>query len=750
MKRPLFWVSVSTIAGAAIGQLLTSLWSIFLAVALGLCLWGWKSRSVTRRIPNACILAVLAGTVLSFYYGIVADEYSLDMCKTNEYTGTITKVTEQGYELRLVKHGWFSFSCTVYDSEYAGAVGQRVTVQGAAEAYQPARNDGQFEAKAHYASVGNLFSVEAEDTILLEDAPLWKRWLGKMRVSLEQKILALYSEASEGFLTAIFLGNRAALSDSLYEAYQNFGIAHILAISGMHIAMLGGILLAVFMLRFPKGKAGVCSAMVLLLYGVMTGFSVSCIRAIGTFAILYCGRLLKRTSDPVTTIAFLAMLLVVKRPSILFNVGFQMSFASGALMLFGRLHVTVSWKEAKWKRVLRSSLLMQMGLLPLQLYYFYQFSVYGVLVNLLVLLGLEFIFVLFLLSVVLSYLYLSCAVFVSGIVEWSVRGLNALCAGLEALPGAIIVTGRPTVWQMGLYCLAFAWILWQVRKGYSNRLVLMMALWLLLVPIRSAKPVLYNLDVGQGDCSVILCGDTCVLIDCGSSGKNNVGSKCLEPFLKYHGYAGVDYVFLSHVDEDHTGGVKELAEAGYPLGEVFLPIAASESELAAYLSELGHEITYVSAGDKLELSYRGMLGLDSESLPMEVLWPNAEGYTDDSNRESMVLYVGLGETYGLFTGDIDAEVMEYLLKHKNAQLEKVSYLKVPHHGSSGSLCEAFYEQMKPMCAVISVGVNSYGHPTEEVLSCLWEYCGAYFCTKETGQVRIEFEKKRIRIHTKQE
>ncbi len=750
MKRPLFWVSVSTIAGAAMGQLLTNLFGIFSAVALGLCVWGWNSRHNTKGISNACILAVLAGMILSFYYGIVANEYFLDICKTDRYTGTITKVNEGGYDMRIAGHGWFSFFCTVYDSDYAGTPGQSVLVHGTPNMHQPARNDGQFEAKAYYDSIGNLFSIEAENTMLLEEAPKWKQWLTGVRNSVEQKIVGLYSEVSEGFLSAIFLGDRRALPDSLYEAYQKFGIAHILAISGMHIALLGGILLAVFGIRLPKPKAGVCSAMVLLLYGGMTGFSVSCIRAIGTFAILYCGRLLKRTSDPITSIAFLAMLLVIKRPTILTNVGFQMSFASGAFMiLFGRLRVMGTPKEAKWKRVLRSSLLMQMGLLPLQVFYFYQFSIYGVLVNLMVLLGLEFVFVLFLISVILSYVYLPFAVFVSGIIEWSIRGLNALCAGLEKLPGAVIVTGCPSIWQVVMYCLAFVWILLQVRKGYNNRLILMLALWLILIPFRNAQPVLYNLDVGQGDCSVILCGDTCIVIDCGSTSKNNVGSGCLQSFLKYHGYSEIDSVFLSHTDEDHTGGVTELAEAGYFIGNVFLPMSAEEDDLAVHLSELGYQVFCVAAGDTVEIPYGGVFGVDKKHLIMEVLWPKAEGYTEDSNRESMVLYVQFEKNYGLFTGDIDAEVMEYLVENESTRLSKVSYLKVPHHGSAGSLYEAFYRQTKPVCAVVSVGVNSYGHPKEEVLDCLNEYCMAYFCTKETGQVQIRFEKQGIRIRTKQ-
>ncbi len=514
----------------------------------------------------------------------------------------------------------------------------------------------------------------------------------------------------------------------------------------MHISILGGILLAVIGIILPKGRAGAVVTLMLFCYGFLTGFSLSCLRAVGTFGIVYLGRMLRRTSDPYTTLAFLALVMTVRRPVIIHNIAFQMSFASGALMLmFRQLPLLRKQSRNRILSTLSTSLLMQMSLLPLQLYYFYQFSPYGVVVNLVVLLVLEEIFLVFLVSILFSYVWFPAGIFFSGVVEWSVRGLNQFCDVLSQMPGAEIVTGRPSVLQIFLYMILLLWIVLQIKKGNTNRMVLLIGLWMILLPLPFGEMAIYNLDVGQGDCSVILAGRQCIVIDCGSMSKEHVGEKCLIPFLKYHGHSEIDVFMISHEDSDHTNGVIDLTESGIPIRMFYLPVSSRESDFAEQITAT-YKTEFLMQGDTIQLFYRSDF-FQNKSAFLEVYWPEAE-YSEDTNKESMLFLMKCGAHKVLFAGDTDAEVLGLLAKDYAEAIAGLSYWKVAHHGSESALEEVFYQCTRPKCSVISVGNNSYGHPSEEVLKGLSKNGSHCLTTLEYGQITISFRGNRIIVHTK--
>ncbi len=727
-------------------QLLPTIKSFIPIVLLFLICLFFKPLSISIKRLILVTVTFVIGAAVSCYYLHVANHIQQKAYEEDRFVGTVVSTTDCGFVMRNSKqNAWFSFETLVNTTDYRVNVGEQVVVYGTVEAHKPPRNDGAFDAQKHYHSVGNLYSIEADHVVVKKGAPKARQLLQRLHDSVEARIQALFSEQAEGFLVAILLGSHDSLDASLYEQYQNFGIAHVLAISGMHIAILGRLLVSLCGFGFKKAHSHVIVSVLLFLYGMLTGFSVSSIRAIGAFAIVAFAYLSKRTSDPQTTILFLALLFVLKRPTIVGNVAFQMSFASGGLILMlQKLNDDTQTSQAKWKSTLRSSMLMQYGLLPLQAYYFYTFSLYGVLVNVVVLISIEIIFVLFLLGLLCSYVIWPLGVFLSGMVEWSVRGLNALCMALKELPGATVTLGRPTGWQLALYVLIFAYLLYKIRLGQKNRMLLLLVAWMVMLPIPSSTSMLYNLDVGQGDCSVLLCNNRCVVIDCGSTGRENVGRNCLKPFLEYHGIDSISAMFFSHVDKDHTNGGMELLEDGFYCERVFLPIAARGSELESRLTAMGCPYSFVSQGDRGTFAMGSLLRSDENAIGFEVLWPKSE-YTDDSNRESTVLLLDIGGDKALFTGDISEDVMDELALDYEEELSRMDYLKVPHHGSRSSLCEAFYEVTQPRLSVICVGPNVYGHPTMDVLACLMKYSTHYLTTMDSGQIAIEFTEDGIVI-----
>lgn len=746
MKRPLCWVSVCTIAGAVYYQLLPTILSFIPIVLLFLICLIFRPLSISIKRFMLIGASFVFGAVLSCYYLHVANHIQQQAYGNGRFEGKVVETTDYGFVMRLSnENAWFTFDALVNTGDYTVSVGEQVIVYGTANAHRPPRNDGSFDAKTHYHSTGNLYCVEADHVVTIQSASKLRRLFQSIHKSVETRIQTLFSEQSEGFLVAILLGSHDSLNDSLYEQYQNFGIAHVLAISGMHIAILGRLLVSLCSLGFKKAHSHVIVSFLLFLYGMLTDFSVSSIRAIVAFAIVAFAYLSKRTSDPLTTIVFLALLFVMKRPTIVGNVAFQMSFASGGLILMLQNRNPDSRSaDARWKSTLRSSMLMQFGLLPLQVYYFYTFSLYGVLVNVVVLISIEIIFVLFLLCIACSYIIWPLSVFLSGGVEWSVRGLNALCMALRELPGATVTLGRPRGWQLFLYVCIFAFLFYKIKSGQGNRILLLLVAWMVMLPIPSSTPVLYNLDVGQGDCSVLLCNNQCVVIDCGSTGREHVGRNCLKPFLEYHGIDTIHAMFFSHVDKDHTNGGMELLEDGVYCEKVFLPVAAKESDLESRLSAMGCPYEFVSQGDRGTLAMNGLLDTNENEIAFEVLWPTVE-YTDDSNRESTVLLLNIGGNKALFTGDISEDVMIELSEEYSDEISGLEYLKVPHHGSRSSLCEAFYEVTQPVLSVICVGPNVYGHPTMDVLACLIKHSSYYLTTMDSGQISIAFDEDGIVI-----
>ena len=286
------------------------------------------------------------------------------------------------------------------------------------------------------------------------------------------------------------------------------------------------------------------------------------------------------------------------------------------------------------------------------------------------------------------------------------------------------------------------------RKLYAIRITagIFLAAGILILgyhPAGSLKVIC--LDVGQGDGILVETPeDHHFLIDGGSSSQSDLGRYCLLPALKSQGISWLDGIFISHTDQDHINGVKELLEymgkglttirAGYLILPAWVERPDAWRELAETAKTAGVKVVTAEKGDEL------LCGRVSFS----VLWPEKNAAGKDVNEEAMVMKLSFGEFRMLFTGDIGADTEKKLLAA--GVLEDVDCLKVGHHGSRYSTTEAFLEKIKPEVAIISCSsANTYGHPSPETVERLKEAGSQVEYTMKNGAITVETDGKKLKI-----
>lgn len=661
-------------------------------------------------------------------------------------------------------------------------LGSKIVVQGKLELYPHATNPGEWDS-ADYNLITGVAGQLKQAQLLGSDGRKWqiREWLYRCRSWLEGRLYQALPQKEASILARMLLGEKHGLDQEVKELYQDNGIAHVLAISGLHITLLGMSLYR--LLRrcgCPIVPAAIAGGCMILLYGGMVGWGISAVRAIGMYLIRMLGEIWSRQYDMLTAMGVLAASMVCHNPRLVYHCGFLLSFGAVAGMgwLYPSLQKSLSngvierairRKRAAGKRnsnILKGLILLQgvikslmaslcitLATLPVQLYFFYQIPVYGALLNLLVL---PLMGVLLAGGLILMILPAALPV------RWGVTGIlflyEGLCHVAEALPGHLWITGRPGWWQVaGYYGLLFIAVkLWKRRQCTTPQLagasvgvkilstkrlfgwigpILLTASVILLTGHFGNGFTMTMLDVGQGDC---ICVHTSqgqnYLFDAGSSSRSRVGEYVLIPYLKHQGISTLDGVFLSHGDMDHVNAVRELLEdsRGIRIETLYLPKLAEPlpqplEELRQLAREAGCRVEYLSQG----------MGWQQGDFRLTCLWPRA-GYEGESNAASACYLLEEKSLRILLTGDVEGEgERELTACLRRLSLAELDVLKVAHHGSRYSTTESFLQAVTPRLALISAGRdNSYGHPHEEMLKRLWEKGCRVVQTPESGAVTL--------------
>lgn len=577
---------------------------------------------------------------------------------------------------------------------------------------------------------------------------------GKIQICLESFrercrniIYEIFPRNEAGIMDAMLLGEKQNLDEKTKSGFQAAGISHIMAISGLHISMLGaGLWNALRWMGIPMSLSSFCSFLVLIGYGILIGNPTTAVRALIMFGLMLAARILGRTYDFLSALALAGILLLLDNPDLLMDSGFQMSFA--AVVGMGTY---VEWQKELWRSLMKgrkrehaggkivSGFSIWLFMLPVVLHAFYQVSVIGIICNLVVLPLMPFVLASGFLALILGYWGAGPGSLVGLPAYGIVRMYEWMGEAAQSVSAGIWTPGKPSMPSILVYYGILAGVCMicsKMKEKKMGKIIIIqmtgivMMLFFMGAPWKDTNCITV-LDVGQGDGIVLQTGRTEVLVDGGSTSRNEVGKYVILPFMKYEGISRLEAIFLTHSDQDHLNGVKEVLEEskrGWLIVEqVFLPWwmkETKEGEQIQFLAkEVGTACSFLKAGDELSMG----------KAKIKVLHPNSEDYSHDANGGSLVFVWELDGMHALFTGDLPLEEENKLMD----DLPECEILKIAHHGSNGSTSRAFLEKVNPQVAVISCGKNNYyGHPGEETISRLQERGCQILRTDEQGALTV--------------
>ncbi len=639
--------------------------------------------------------------------------------------------------------------------------GTVLSAYGPAEPVRGRENPGQFDTGLYYRlrNIGFLMR-NPEMKVLKKHVNIPAEAASFCRGRLRSMISRVYPADVSAVMSAVLAGDKSNLDPDTRMIWQTGGVLHMLAISGMHLTMLGmGLYRFLRKIRMPLKTAGPLTGLMMVFYSAVTGMSVSTVRALVLFLLLILADMTGRTADAVTSLSLAAVLILLENPYYLQYAGFQLSFTAAFTMVFFR-------ERSRGVRITEFHLI----LLPLTAWHYYEIPLYSTAVNALLVPLLPFVMGFGLAGTAAGSLFLAasdsvlpCAsLFRSAAAAAAapgtglVRFFTYVLTLVQRLPFSSVICGRPVPGILVLY--AGMLVLWSFLAArwrlYRRRLILWMlipgmAALLALHPVRGLRVTVQA--VGQGD-SILLQTDDGInlLVDGGSSSIQEVGKNRILPCVKMAGIRRLDYIFLSHMDEDHINGVREILEmisghaCSLQVDAVVFPALSEKDETYLQMERLaekaGARVLTAEKGDRItagKLSI-GFVGPD----------PACETVPPDANAQCLVMEVSYGEFDALFTGDVCGEGEAQLIRELEAGDRRFEMLKVAHHGSKYSTPAAFLRDIRPDISIISCGRdNRYGHPHDTLLSRL-KACGTkVFRTDRQGAVITETEGSIFSVRT---
>ena len=640
--------------------------------------------------------------------------------------------------------------------------GMHVRLEGMLVLPELPRNPGQFNRRIYesgkkidfYLENPTVLEVKEQRSGVREVVEIWK-------TEMMNRCEKIYPDVEAGILEAMLFGEKRELSGDIKELYQAAGISHVLVISGLHISLLALAVAGILRrLGFPMPIWVILSVGVLAGYGILIGQPTTAVRALLMFFVLQGARLLGRSYDLLSTLAFAGILMLLDNPDLILDGGCRLSFC--AVIGVGwyvseknKIFRSIGEKEKRKNRGkggkgssagailenIRAGWYLWLFTLPVMLDTFYQVSVVGILWNLVAIPLLPVIIASGGLGVVLA----GWNIFLGSLAGSPAYGMLQLYQEIgnisEKLPVGMWTPGQPSKPVIaGYYLVIFLLVLvekqlikrekrWKIFPGME--LCSMLLLLLLMAHPWQQREKITFLDVGQGDASLLQSGGQTLLLDGGSTSQKNVGTYVILPYIKQQGISCLEAVVLTHTDQDHINGVTEVLEEGkkgwLTVKNLMYPYWMEGTEQGKQLKKLAEEAgascRKIRAGDRLTIG-------KAEAV---VLYPKEQEKIAEPNAGSLVLFWKWEGVRAMFTGDLPEEKERELLQN----LPACEILQVGHHGSATSTCREFLEQVQPSLAVISCAMkNRYGHPSPDTVDRLKKTGCEIRYTMKSGAITI--------------
>ncbi len=515
-------------------------------------------------------------------------------------------------------------------------VGRSIYVEGTLSPIEGATNPGQFDMKYYYLGKGVNFQIKRKGELKVTDDGInyIALYLGRIRVRAAKIIDRYYSTEDAGVIKTMLLGDRSDMPDETTVLFRRNGVAHILAISGLHIALLAGVIeYLLSKLYVKRNKSAVIVIVFMILYGIMTGFSPATLRAVLMLSMTKIAYICKRTTDLPTSMMEALLVMIFINPDCIFSTGMLMSYAAvlgvwTETLFYNSVYMREHFNKFPEKirplvKKLLGSIIISVSIglwmTPLLMLTMYEVPIFSLVLNL---------FITGLLTVLLCCAFIVTVVGSIGTVlvgteklmllnpfvdisSGIIRFYRWMCQTMLRCPFSVVVSGHIEVWQAAIMygiiilfvagCYRYMQKRPVKRRDMKRRIRLTAGYILCCILISFAVTgvgKLYNLsgrrvvflDVGQGDGSIIRSSaGRNYIIDCGSSSRTSVGKYTLIPALKYYGMDHIDAIFISHTDSDHVNGIIELLGVkelyGISVGKVIIAEGTEEDENLKLIEE---------------------------------------------------------------------------------------------------------------------------------------------------------------------
>lgn len=704
--------AVALVAGILIGRAAEG-WLLFLPMlgcALAACwLLRWPRRFAA---VQAVVLAI--GCLLGYgaYHpalpqegeytvsGVVAEEIRLR--EDGQVRTLLRSVTLNGQPLH--SGAYWSFYLKEEESLAEGLTpGCSVTLT--AQVYHPedADNPGGFNFREYLLQKGATIGVYGCEELQTAASAHPLGVAAAIRHGLTQRLISVMGEKAGGYASTMLLGSQTLIDGEERQAFSRLGIAHILSVSGFHVAVLVGMLRWVFhRLRLSRRVRFACSGAVLAVYCLLTGLNAPVIRAALLFLLYEFGALKHRQRSGLHLLCASLVIQLAVAPAQLTSASFQLTY--GAML---GLTLVTPWLRSLWDTerfakpwsALCGALGAQIGILLPELYWFQELPLLGIGLNMVVL---------SLASAVMTLCWIVLlALPVPGVANalgWlTARLMDGMLMGVEALgscPGITLWTCQANLVTAAAWValvLGMSWW-WPGKRRWLGLALSTVVLAASVYPWPDMGSRYVQLSVGEADAAILQDGGYTMAIDTGEDGE------ALASYL-HQRRISLDALVLTHLHTDHAGGVATLLESGIPIKTCYLPHGATAARADEAVLGMLNQLA-ASGTEVVELSRGSEIILPNGSVT--VLWPEMGKVRpgQEANESSLALLAEVKGTTLLLAGDLDGAYEMYAAV-------PVDVLKTAHHGSKSSTSEAFLQAVEPELLLLSCGDEARSLSMEE-------------------------------------
>lgn len=767
-RRPAVWAALCLIAGILVHAIAADSPKLWLALAAGsaalaLCVIRWTAPS-TIALASSLIFAGIAAAQLEHFHFPASD--------ISAYTTSVSHLAEieliiddpprvlnqtspagrplpprqvsRGVVQRIkTKTGWQNatgdLQLQINPPLPELVYGQRIIALGMLSQPAPATNPGQYDWQRADRDQRILATFNIPEShgiqIIAKSGPAPMHWLRDRARRALEKGFSKEQSVDHALLRALLLGDNDPQLRDIQAQFIRTGTSHHLSISGMHVAVLGGVVFFLCrLLRLSPRKSAIIMMAFVVLYGLVALPAPPVLRSIILCLSLGIGILFRRSIDGIQLLALTIFAMLLIHPLDLYNAGFQLSFLTvlGLMLYANRISRRLDRKDedeqvlialgvapARMRSIrnwIKSHLITDIATgiaawtvsAPLILQHFDQINPWSIAAGLLLAIPVFASMVFGLLKIVLTLILPWFAPAWAWLAALPVELMRLTVAWLAKIPGSdVALPALPLLPIILYYILLLLPLLptarpilkWTFRAGAMTACLaaLFLPLIVIFIPHRPGGLKLTLLSIGAGQCAVVeLPSGKTILIDAGSSSIDDVERRCLEPFLRHEGVRKIDSIFISHANFDHFSAVAQAAE-DYSVRQVLITPNFKQDAIKNYpaksmlrkLAALKCPVRETTAGQTIQLD---------NDCALQILWPPA-GAKLDANNSCQVLRLTYKNHSILFTGDIQIPAETALLAQ--ADELKSEILIAPHHGSLEPTTERFINAVEPQTTLAS-------------------------------------------------